>query len=162
MEQQNQPSTENTQAAELEAQLAAVRAAVAETPAPDSTPAEAVRWLAAQVAELQQQNAAAQAELDELRPLAEQGRAYRAALIDQAVAEGVRAQGEAFPEAAFRATLETATIEHIQAMRDSFAASGDARLPGGPQVKRDKDDETAGTPDQQRTTPVIPPMAYAT
>lgn len=123
-------------AAEAErALLTEVRQATAESPAPrDASPAAAVRWLSQQLVQATQERDAAQQEVARLQPLADQGRVYREDLIAQAVAEGVRAMGEAFPEETYRAMLENAPLEHVRQVRDTFAEQAKARFPGGRQT----------------------------
>lgn len=78
-------------------------------------------------------------ELTRLRPLADDGRAYRDDLVSEALAEGVRAQGAAFREEAFRSLLATAPIATIREMRDDWRAQAAQRLPAG---RRSRDDAT--------------------
>lgn len=68
---------------------------------------------------------------DEIRSLADDGRTYRKDMIDETVAEGVRAHGNTFPEESYRAMLEKASIVDIKKMRDSFTAKGDATFKPG-------------------------------
>src|SRR5262249_26341486 len=72
-----------------------------------------------------------QAKIDELGPLADQGRKYRADLLADALAEGVRAPGAAFPKERYEALLKDAPLDHIKAFRDEWQAEGDKRLPSG-------------------------------
>lgn len=132
----NSATAESDEVAKAErALLTNVCQAAAESPAPrDVTPAEAVRWLSEQLAQVTQERDAARQEVTRLQPLADQGRAYRAHLIEEAVAEGVRAMGEAFPEETYRAMLADASLEHIEQMRDAFGAKAAERFPGGRQT----------------------------
>lgn len=126
----------NAAGAEAQAAVEEVRAAMLESAAPQGAPlAAGVRWLNEQLVQATRQLNEAQAEVARLQPLADQGRAYRDELVNQAVAEGVRAMGEAFPEETYRAMLTGAPLEHIRQVRDTFAAQGDARFPGGRQTR---------------------------
>lgn len=69
-----------------------------------------------------------------LRVLAADGETYRNDLIEQALTEGVRAQGNAFPKEIQRGLLEKASIAEIKKVRDGFKAAGDERLKGGRQT----------------------------
>jgi hypothetical protein len=103
-------------AVNLQAQLDAVRTAVPET-AVGSDMAGRVAWLAA--------------ELTRLTPLADDGRAYRADLIEEAIGEGVRAMGPEFAQEAYRGLLSVSTIEVIKRMRDDWRAIAAKTLAGG-------------------------------
>lgn len=70
-------------------------------------------------------------EVQTLTPLAEQGKAYRAALIDEAITEGVRAFGAAFPEATFRKMLDGQDLDGIKSLRDYHATIAAQTLQGG-------------------------------
>jgi hypothetical protein len=95
-----------------------------------------------------------EAEVERLRPLADDGTAYRAAVIEETLAEGVRAQGNSFPKETQRGLLEKASIADIIKIRDGYKAVGDANLKGGRQTV----DETQ-PPATVKTT--IPAAAYA-
>jgi len=93
------------------------------------------------------------AEVARLRPLADDGRAYRADLIEETLAEGVRAQGERFPAETYRALLERAGLDHIKQVRDTLKEAGDKRLPGGRQTI-DSHDPPEATPRKKRPATV--------
>lgn len=145
-------------------ELDQVRAILAEVEAPGE-PAEGVRWLVDQVAELNlhiaglerqdERIAELEAEVTRLQPLADEGNAYRADLIEQALAEGVRAMGNQFPEETYRGMLAEASLEHIKRIRDSFAEQARAIFNGG----RQSVDQIQEPP--QRTEPETPDLAYA-
>lgn len=103
-------------AVNLQAQLDAVRTAVPET-AVGSDMAGRVAWLAT--------------ELTRLAPLADDGRAYRADLIEEAIGEGVRAMGPEFAQEAYRGLLSASSIEVIKRMRDDWRAIAAKTLAGG-------------------------------
>ena len=131
-------------AAESEARgaLEAVRKATLESAAPKGIELDAaVRWLNEQLAAVAREREEAKAEIARLQPLADQGKQYREELVNQAVAEGVRAMGEAFPEETYQAMLSGAPLEHIRQVRDTFAAQAAVRFPGGRQTQVEKQDE---------------------
>ena len=122
----------NQAAMNLQIQLDAIRVALPETAVGDDM-ASRVAWLAN--------------ELTRLRPLADDGRAYRADLIEEALAEGVRAHGEKFASEAYRGMLESSGIEVIKRMRDDWRAIGDKQFPGGRQSRDGEAGDT--TPETQ-------------
>lgn len=67
----------------------------------------------------------------ELEPQAADGRQYRADLVNEALAEGVRAQGKDFDKPTYEGVLTNAPIAVIKRMRDDWKSVGDQRLPGG-------------------------------
>lgn len=75
-----------------------------------------------------------EAEVERLRPLADDGTAYRSDLIEDALSEGVRAHGSPFPKETQRALLEKASISEIKTIRDSFKAIGNSNFKGGRQT----------------------------
>lgn len=89
----------------------------------------------------------AETRINELRPLAEDGRAYRQALVDEALAEGVRALGAGFDADVYRGVLASAGLEQIKRMRDDWRAVGDRMFAGGPVARNSneppRDDKTA-------------------
>jgi hypothetical protein len=74
------------------------------------------------------------AEVERLRPLADAGNTYRADLIEEALSEGVRAQGNAFPKEVQRGMLEKASIEDIKKIRDSLKTVADKTFASGRQT----------------------------
>ena len=152
VEVETQPDAPAPANVEAVAAVEEVRAAVQESAAPKGVAlAAGVRWLNEQLVQATRQLNEAQAEVARLQPLADQGRQYREELVNQAVAEGVRAMGEAFPEETYRAMLANAPLEHIRQVRDTFAAQGDARFPGG-RLTQDAPKQEDNEP--QRQTPV--------
>lgn len=134
--------------ADMRAELEAVRRALT-----GAGVADGVR-LHESVRQLGEQLVAAREEVARLQPLADQGRAYREDLINQAVVEGVRSLGEAFPEETYRAMLAGAPLEHIRQVRDTFAAQAAERFPGGRQT-RDVNENG-----DERHRPAVPAAAY--
>ena len=133
-----------------------IRQAVTDSGAPEGTTlAASVRWLNEQLAAVTGERDAALGEVAELQPLAEQGREYRNHLIDEAVAEGVRAMGTAFPEETYRAMLESASLEHIRKVGETFAEKAAERFPGGRQTRDEKKEEGKKQPARE-----IPMAAY--
>lgn len=100
--------------------------------------------------------ATAQEQVATLTPLAGDGRAYRAACIETALAEGVRAHGDAFERERWAQRFEAAPLDFVQDMTAEWAPKGAARFPGGRQT-------TPG--DESRDTPAghsRPATAYRT
>jgi hypothetical protein len=71
------------------------------------------------------------ADLVRLRPLAVDGETYRQDLINDALAEGVRALGNAFSREAYEPVLKGASIEVIKRMRDDWKSVADKELAPG-------------------------------
>jgi hypothetical protein len=82
-----------------------------------------IQWLADDRARLATENA-------RLTPLADQGREYRADLIKEALAEGVRALGKDFHAETYELMFESADIAHIKRMRDDWKRQGDLIFKG--------------------------------
>ena len=74
------------------------------------------------------------AENARLTPLADDGKAYRADLIKDALAEGVRAHGDKFAEETYRAMLTAAPLDTIKQMRADWAATANKVFPKGRQT----------------------------
>ncbi|MCO5181110.1 MAG: hypothetical protein M9896_13805 [Candidatus Promineofilum sp.] len=135
---------ENAADAEARAALEAIRQIVTQSAAPQGVQlADAVRWLNEQLAQATQERDAARQETARLQPLADQGQAYREDLVTQALAEGVRAMGEAFPEETYRAMLTDAPLEHIRQVRDTIRNSGGRAVPRRPADARQRRREQA-------------------
>jgi hypothetical protein len=86
----------------------------------------------------------AAAERARLLPLADDGIAYRRAVITEALTEGVRAKGTEFKRETYEAMLASAPIDTIRQMRDDWKDLADKLFPSGRQ--------TADT----TTPPVVP------
>lgn len=93
---------------------------------------------AARVQELEQRAtsaeaamAQAQAEIDQLRPMARDGEQYRQDLVTQALAEGVRALGEHFDAGTYQGLLRNASLDVVKRMRDDWQRQADAVFGGG-------------------------------
>lgn len=112
------------------------------------------------IAELEAQLVNAAAEIDRLKPLADQGEQYRTDLIAATLAEGVRANGNEFPTETYQGILERSNIAEIKAMRDDWAALARRRFPGGRQTVDDDQTETETQPQPQRASG-LPDAAYA-
>lgn len=164
------PESEDRQppADEARAIVREVSAALAHSGSPAGTTlADGVRWLTnrvteleQQAAELQQQRAEALAEAERLRPLADDGRIYRADLIEEAIAEGIRAQGEAFPQETYRTMLAGQSLEGIKRVRDAFAELAGQRFPGGRQTRDDVPDQTPERRSEGSVPEVLANRAY--
>lgn len=92
------------------------------------------------VAELTTARAADQTELAHLTPLANEGVAFRAQVVDDAIAAGARAFGATFNEDTYRGILARLDLDGIRAMRDDFTRTGDAALAGGRRTREKADD----------------------
>lgn len=86
--------------------------------------------MAQEVERLRGQAKEQETEIARLKPLAEEGKQYRADLVSDALAEGVRAYGEGFDEATYRSLLEAAPLATVKRMRDDWGQIAETRLPG--------------------------------
>jgi hypothetical protein len=104
----------------------------------------------------------ARAEVTRLTPLAEDGRAYRIDLVDQAVKAGIRAMNPSdetpFPEEDVRAMLEAAPIKSIIAYRNSQESIGNRIVTEG-RTSRDTIDPYATSTGKEGDD--LPVSAYA-
>jgi hypothetical protein len=104
---------------------------------------EQVRWLVGEVTRL--------------RPLADEGRTYRADLVTAALAEGVRAYGAEFAEETYRGILESAPLATVKRMTADWKVIGDKNFPGG---RLTIEPEAAGDRAAEQPT-LVPDEAYA-
>ena len=81
--------------------------------------------------ELARDLADARAEIARLTPLADDGRAYRADLIEQALHEGIRAYGNAFPAETYREMLTTQSLDGIKRIVALHREAADKAIPTG-------------------------------
>jgi hypothetical protein len=79
----------------------------------------------------------------ELRKLADEGRAYRNDLIEQAIEQGVRANGADFAQEQYKGILETSSLEVIKRMRDDWKTLADKTLQGGRKTVDGEENPTA-------------------
>lgn len=86
--------------------------------------------VAQEVERLRGQAKEQETEIARLKPLAEEGKQYRADLVSDALAEGVRAYGEGFDEPTYRSLLEAAPLSTVKRMRDDWGGIADKRFPG--------------------------------
>jgi hypothetical protein len=105
---------------------------------------------------LQPQLEAANVRIAELTPQAADGATYRTALIEEALAEGVRANGDKFNRATYEAALRNASLDLIRQMKGDWAAVGDSRFAGG---RKTVDSSQAPAPQKKRSLS-IPPSAH--
>lgn len=89
---------------------------------------------------------ALRAQIDELTPLAEQGRQYLETLREQVIAAGIRAMGQEFPADTYRAMLKNAGIEELKRLHDGFEQAARQRLPGGRQTADKHEPPAAAAP----------------
>jgi hypothetical protein len=126
------------------AAMVAVRAALVAAGQPEnSDPVEAIRTLGAEVTRL--------------RPLADDGRRYRADLVEEAISEGVRAFGNGFAVERYTALLErdATTLDEIKGFRDDWRALVDGTVPTGRAIKETSTEKPRGA------TPAAPDAAFA-
>lgn len=97
---------------------------------------------------------ALEAEVATLKPKAADGATYRADLIANALAEGVRAYGEKFDETTYRSLLESADLTVVKRLLTDWQSIGNGRLPSG---RKTGDKHEAGAPETEST---IPTAAY--
>lgn len=102
-------------------------------------------------------------ELVDLRPIADDGKKWRATLVTEALAQGVAAFGDAWPQERQKARLERMSPEDIELETHSWQAIADKALPAG-RATVDGD----GAPKPQPKTPAateptapLPTAAYA-
>lgn len=81
----------------------------------------------------------------ELEPAAKDGQQYRSDLVEEALAEGVRAQGEDFDSETYEETLRNAPIKVIKRMRDDWKKTADAVLPSGRMTKEEQGQKKTAT-----------------
>lgn len=112
--------------------------------------AEQLRKAGEQVTEMEQR-------IKALEPQAEDGRQYRADLVAEALAEGVRAFGDKFDRAARERTLQALPLADIKAMRDAWSDIGDARFPRG----RQSVDESEAPGSGRQQPSLVPDRLYA-
>lgn len=96
------------------------------------------------------------AEVARLTPLAAEGEQYRADLVAEALAEGVRAYGKQFDEATYRKTLEAAPLATIKRFTADWSEIAGKRFPGGRQTT----DAKSPRPEPERAA-VVPDSHYA-
>jgi hypothetical protein len=127
---------------DAERTLAEIRAILVEAAPRGMLLPKAARWLADEVARL--------------RPLADDGAAYRGDLIAEALAEGVRAFGAGFAQETYKGVLAGATLDTIKRMKEDWRAVGDKLFPGGRLTQ-----DGAGDSPRATTTQSVPDAAFA-
>lgn len=159
--EQEAPEVQTPEQAETRSTPVAVAAAVSTLALPDVRAA----LTAAGAAEDSEPLAAIRQlgdELRRLRPLADDGRAYRTDLIGDALRQGTRAFGEDFAAETYRGVLEHADLATIKRMRDDWQKLGDRLGTTAAQPRRTKDTEpepaTNGTATVTRLP--VPDAAY--
>lgn len=122
--------------------------------------AERERALQAEIDGLRTQHAAAEQraveaehQVADLQPLAADGRQYRADLLTDAIAEGVRAYGEGFAVELYRGVLDTAPLATVKRMRDDWRAIGDRLLQGGRLTQDRAEPAGSAAPAKKNGTP---------
>ncbi len=90
-------------------------------------------------------------EIERLRPFerqADEGSRLRKILVDETIAEGVRAFGNDFDENAKRTMLDGLDVDVVCEMRDSWKSIADKVLPKGRSTTDDAEPEAPGAPDE--------------
>lgn len=82
--------------------------------------------------------AKAEAKTKELEPLAEDGRSFRKEVIEAALADGVRAQGNDFPADTWKETFSTMSIKAIRDIAKTFQSQAEAQIPDGRKTEPNK------------------------
>lgn len=110
------------------------------------------------VAELTTQLATTEQRMAELEPKARDGETYRVDLINEALAEGVRAEGNAFPTEVIRVMLDGQPMTAIKTMRDHYRTLAAQTFPGGRRsVDPDpKPDDAPPAPPAPKTDSLLP------
>lgn len=158
------PKQEDTMPNEADP-LAPVRAVLTEARIDAADPAKAVRSLVGDVQRLRpletalqgrcQEGESPEAALNRICAQAEDGATYRADLVTEAIAEGVRAYGTDFAEADERADLERSSIAAIKRRLAQWKVVGDQTLTGG---RRTVEGDERERPNDR---PALPPGAYS-
>lgn len=102
--------------------------------------------------------AEAEKRIKDLEPQAADGVQYRKDLVDEALAEGVRAYGDKFDAETYRSMLEGAKLDVIKRMKSDWAAVGDGRFAPGRQSRDEGEPAPNGN---QRKTNRLPDEAFA-
>jgi len=100
----------------------------------------------------------AQDKVVELTPLADDGRAYRSDLVNEALVQGVRAFGDKFAKETYTDVLNRSSLAVIKQLSSDWQAIGDSRFTGGRQSE-DKGDKPE-VEVKQATGARIPTGAY--
>lgn len=92
----------------------------------------------------------------ELEPQAVDGAQYRSDLVADALAQGIRAQGNDFDKDLYEATLRNAPLALVKRMRDDWKRVADELLPSGRQTSNGDE-----VPAKTERASVVPNSAYA-
>lgn len=106
-----------------------------------STPLD-LEQLAAGVETLHTERSNAVAKVKELEPIAADGTEYRKVLVDEALAEGVRAHGNEFAKDKYEDTLRTAPLSFVRQLRDDWRKAAEKSLPAGRATTEGGDENT--------------------
>jgi outer membrane murein-binding lipoprotein Lpp len=118
-------SSLEVRASDMERTITQVREALSGVEAPEGAS------LLERVQHLLSARVAAEAEVSRLTPLADEGREYRSDLVNEALAEGVRAYGPDFAEDTYRAVLENASLDTVKRMRADWRKLADRQFVPG-------------------------------
>lgn len=105
----------------------------------------------------QERSAELQAKIDDLSPLADDGRTYREDLVNEALAEGVRAYGDKFDSETYTDILRNAPLATIKRMRADWQTLGDKNFPGG---RKTTDDNEQAPQRSSKRRVHVPDSAY--
>jgi hypothetical protein len=97
------------------------------------------------------------ARVTELTPQAADGVAYRTDLVNEALAEGVRALGDKFNAATYEPILRGTSLAAIKQMKTDWEAVGNSRFPGG---RKTVDNSEAPEASKTARKPYVPEAAY--
>ncbi len=144
--EKTQKNGEKPMADKPDSTILQIKAILAEAGAPHEDPAKAAQWLAD--------------ENVKLTSLADDGRLYRSDLIDEALTQGVRANGESFTEAAmatYRKMFSTADISIVKQMSADWQRQGDKIFKG---KRLTVDGEEQSTTPASAPVSRVPDVAY--
>lgn len=143
-EREARRSLETTQG-QLEQVFRQIREVVADIAVPEgASVVEAIRVLHSNFRQ-------AEADVQRLTPLADDGRQYRTDMVNEALLEGVRAYGAEFAEATYRGVLEAANLDTIKRMRDDWRRIAEKQFAPG-RVTTDGGAAEQADAQQQRET----------
>jgi hypothetical protein len=100
-------------------------------------------------------------EVEVLRPRAERGDKLFSKLVDEAVAEGVRAFGDKFDAEKQKRTLSKLEVEDVEAMREAWSAQAGEKIPAGRKSKDEGDESTKREESDDVETRYIDDAAFA-
>lgn len=101
---------------------------------------------------LQERVDALEAEVERLKPLAKDGEAFRKEVTEEALAAGVRAQGNDFPTETWKKTFANMEIEAIRDIAKTFNKQAEEKIPDGrktdPETGKNRTQKSQEVPDE--------------